>query len=82
MPYQQWKKPSISETLLRHLDFIETLLRHLLGIIWGYLGVIAEYKKHRKSLKIKDFRHFSRSEASGIRTPDNLIKSQVLYQLS
>ena len=58
MPYQQWKKPSISETLLRHLDFIETLLRHLLGIIWGYLGVMTEYKKRRKPLKIKDFRHF------------------------
>ena len=28
----------------------------------------------------KDFRCFN--EASGIRTPDNLIKSQVLYQLS
>jgi hypothetical protein len=33
----------------------------------------------------KDFRHFfslSVNEASGIRTPDNLIKSQVLYRLS
>lgn len=28
------------------------------------------------------FQHFYKPEARGIRTPDNLIKSQVLYQLS
>ena len=28
------------------------------------------------------FQHFYKPEARGIRTPDNLIKSQVLYRLS
>ena len=37
--------------------------------------------KKRKAYKQKLFTNLS-SETSGIRTPDNLIKSQVLYQLS
>ena len=37
-------------------------------------------KKHKKT-SVKISQKFQ-SEASGIRTPDNLIKSQVLYQLS
>ena len=35
----------------------------------------------RKKTSVKISQKFQ-SEASGIRTPDNLIKSQVLYQLS
>lgn len=57
MLYQQWKKHSISETLLRHLDSIETLLRHLLAFICGYFLFWDDNKKDRKPLKIKDFRH-------------------------
>ena len=37
-------------------------------------------KKHKKT-SVKISQNFQ-IEASGIRTPDNLIKSQVLYQLS
>ena len=37
-------------------------------------------KKHKKT-SVRISQKFQ-SEASGIRTPDNLIKSQVLYQLS
>ena len=37
-------------------------------------------KKHKKTSVI--FSQKFQSEASGIRTPDNLIKSQVLYRLS
>ena len=37
-------------------------------------------KKHKKT-SVKISQKFQ-SEASGIRTPDNLIKSQVLYRLS
>ena len=48
MLYQQLKKPSISETLLRHL----------LAFICGYFRFWNDNKKDRKPLKIKDFRHF------------------------
>ena len=65
MLYQQWKKPSISETLLRHLDFIETHLRHLLAFICGYLQFWRNNKKSRKPLKIKDFRHISEVKHRG-----------------
>ena len=39
------------------------------------------YNKKQLKYRISEF-ELSHSEASGIRTPDNLIKSQVLYQLS
>ena len=35
-----------------------------------------------ETLYLSAFPPFSTTETSGIRTPDNLIKSQVLYQLS
>ena len=58
MLYQQLKKPSISETLLRHLDSIETLLRHLLAFICGYFRFWNDTKKDRKPLKNKGFPAF------------------------
>ena len=39
-------------------------------------------QKERKACNNKAFRSPFLSETRGIRTPDNLIKSQVLYQLS
>ncbi len=45
MLYQQLKKPSIFETFLRHLDSIETLLRHLLAFICGYFQFWNDNKK-------------------------------------
>ena len=44
------------------------------------MQVMFSNKKKTENL-FEGLRHFF-SEASGIRTPDNLIKSQVLYQLS
>ena len=42
---------------------------------------ILNIKNVEKTFKLNVFSTFFR-EASGIRTPDNLIKSQVLYRLS
>ena len=40
------------------------------------------FQSHKKTLTSNIFEDSVLNEASGIRTPDNLIKSQVLYQLS
>ena len=41
-----------------------------------------KYKKTVQTPILRELYGFSVSEASGTRTPDNLIKSQVLYHLS
>ena len=43
---------------------------------------IASYFMKLQTTKKRCLQTVLKSEASGIRTPDNLIKSQVLYQLS
>ena len=48
-------------------------------------GNSSDFSWHTKTAETRitaEFPLLSKSEASGIRTPDNLIKSQVLYQLS
>jgi hypothetical protein len=47
-----------------------------------YAAVYISTKKARKPLILLDLRAFSVPEPPGTRTPDNLIKSQVLYHLS
>ena len=48
--------------------------------ILGYIEI--EMKKALKPLMHNDFRAFPFGDPSEIRTPDTLIKSQVLYRLS
>ena len=48
--------------------------------ILGYIAI--EMKKALKPLIHNDFKTFSFGDPSEIRTPDTLIKSQVLYRLS
>ena len=48
-------------------------------------GNSSDFSWHTKTAETRitaEFPPLSKSEASGIRTPDNLIKSQVLYRLS
>ena len=71
-----------SETLLRHLEFNETLLRHLLRFILTYFDLLTKREKSPQTLENIGFVGILFSERAGIRTPDNLIKSQVLYHLS
>ncbi len=46
------------------------------------MNITETYTKTAETLDITEFPLFLTNETSGIRTPDNLIKSQVLYQLS
>ncbi len=59
---------------------------HFLDIISGYLGVcwsmLGKNEKMPQPLVNTGFTAFLCHERAGIRTPDNLIKSQVLYHLS
>ena len=71
-----------SETLLRHLEFNETLLRHLLRFILTYFDLLTKREKSPQTFENIGFVGILFSERAGIRTPDNLIKSQVLYHLS
>ena len=57
-------------------------MRHLLCIIFTYFDLFAKHEKSPQTLEIIGFTGILFSERAGIRTPDNLIKSQVLYHLS
>ena len=57
-------------------------MRHLLCIISDYFDLSAKREKSPQTLEIIWFTGILFSERAGIRTPDNLIKSQVLYHLS
>ena len=55
------------------------------AFIFAKIGkIVAEskYKKKAQTLETAEFKPFLSSETWGNRTPDTLIKSQVLYQLS
>ena len=57
-------------------------MRHLLCIIFTYFDLFTKHEKSPQTLEIIGFTGILFSERAGIRTPDNLIKSQVLYHLS
>ena len=57
-------------------------MRHLLCIIFTYFDLFTKHEKTQQTLEIIGFTGILFSERAGIRTPDNLIKSQVLYHLS
>ena len=56
------------------------------GPIWDIYNrlqsVTRQYTEKAESLDFPRFSAFFLNERAGIRTPDNLIKSQVLYRLS
>ena len=64
-------------TKCQRWDF--TLFYHVCHLIKSLLRIAVTQKTVDQHLLINGF---PLSETSGIRTPDNLIKSQVLYQLS
>ena len=57
-------------------------MRHLQGFIMSYNRLLQKIKKIAQTLVFPRFPPLLSSERAGIRTPDNLIKSQVLYRLS
>ena len=67
-----------TETNLKHQDMNETLIPYKFIQIYTNLYIL----KNPASLENTRFTGFSLPERAGIRTPDNLIKSQVLYRLS
>ena len=55
---------------------IGTRLGHYVGICWGISGYVKKSKKIAQTLANTGFKPLIKSERAGIRTPDNLIKSQ------
>ena len=67
--------------LSKHKDFeaaVEVTDKYYISL--GFSFILT--KKLRKTFCFEVFRNLFNDEASGTRTPDNLIKSQVLYHLS
>ena len=63
----------------------EFLLKAVFLFTFYMSGNSSKFSWHTKTAETRitaEFPLLSKSEASGIRTPDNLIKSQVLYRLS
>ena len=65
----------------RH-HFYHTFTTFSSAFLWCYVVLAGTHKNNGKPSVYKVFRHFTSPERAGIRTPDNLIKSQVLYHLS
>ncbi len=56
--------------------------KNILSVLLRILDNLIQNKSLEKPIKNKVIQGFPIHETSGIRTPDNLIKSQVLYRLS
>ena len=65
-----------------HILNIETKMQHLETTKTTKISYFQNYIKTAETLAILKFPLFLIHERAGIRTPDNLIKSQVLYHLS
>ena len=70
------RKQSTRHLSLGHNWDIGTRLGHYVGICWGISGYIKKSKKIAQTLANTGFKPLMRDERAGIRTPDNLIKSQ------
>ena len=57
-------------------------MRYLQRITISYFSLLLKQQKTAETLAMLEFPLFFIRERAGIRTPDNLIKSQVLYHLS